>query len=50
MFPSPYLNQILDQAHRADLLKQMTGRPHGERPVVTNGRAALARMLKRRLR
>ncbi|MHB1567896.1 MAG: hypothetical protein ACYCXW_14455 [Solirubrobacteraceae bacterium] len=47
MFPSPYLNQILDEAHRADLLKQMTGRPRAGRTVVRSSAAALARLLKR---
>lgn len=47
MFPSPYLTHILDQAHEADLLKQMAPWPRSERQVVKDGRAALIRLLKR---
>jgi hypothetical protein len=46
MFPSPYLNHILDDAHQADLRRQITARPLIERHVVKNGRAALVRLLR----
>lgn len=46
MFPSPYLNHILDKAHQADLLKQMAPRPRSERQLVEHGRAALIRLLR----
>lgn len=46
MFPSPYLNHMLDEAHQADLRQQVTARPLIERHVVKHGRAALVRLLR----
>jgi hypothetical protein len=44
MFPSPYLNQILADAHHSDLLRQVKrsdDRPHR----LTHMHAAVARLL-----
>jgi hypothetical protein len=45
MFPSPYLNQILDDAHRSDLLKQMNPHASAGSPTFAHARAAVARLI-----
>jgi hypothetical protein len=45
VFPSPYLNHLLDDAHRSDLLKLMDPHTSAGSHTFAHARAAVARLV-----